>query len=73
MVIIPPLLLCDDDDDDDLLLESPVGIMPNPPEMGGAVISLAGGPMAMAFGSSRVMVMVIIIVRCREYILQCNE
>jgi len=57
MVIIPPLLLCDDDDDDDddddLLLENPVGIMPNPPEMGGAVISLAGGPMAMAFGSAR--------------------
>ncbi len=60
MVIIPPLLLCDvvvvvddDDDDGDLLLESPVGIMPSPPEMGGAVISLAGGPMAIAFGSAR--------------------
>ena len=32
-------------------VESPVGIMPSPPEMGGAVISLTGGPMAMAFGS----------------------
>jgi hypothetical protein len=29
----------------------PVGIIPIPPEMGGAVMSFAGGPTAIAFGS----------------------
>lgn len=29
----------------------PVGIMPSPPEVGGAVMSFVGGPIAVAFGS----------------------
>ena len=28
-----------------------VGIMPSPPEVGGAVMSFVGGPIAVAFGS----------------------